>query len=137
MCFFPSWRVASSKSLSRVPDPHQRCRSSLLFRLRTAARPHEWLLCIPLPLFECLALLPSPLDVLLCSSLRPSASPSSLFSASPSSLVSALRSTATAVSPSRSPVRFSLYAVFLRASLFRACQFLPRASSLCALMLAA
>ena len=38
-------------------------------------------------------------------SLRPSASPSSLSSASPSSLVSALRSTAAAVSPSRSLAR--------------------------------
>ena len=117
MCSFPSWRVASSKSLSRVPDPHQRRRSPLLFRLHTTARPHEWLLCFPPPLSGCPALLPSPPDVLLCSSLRPSASPSSLSSASPSSLVSALRSTAAAVSPSRSPACSSLCAVFLRASL--------------------
>ena len=109
MCSFPSWRVASSKSLSRVPDPHQRRRSPLLFRLHTTARPHEWLLCFPPPLSGCPALLPSPPDVLLCSSLRPSASPSSL--------VSALRSTAAAVSPSRSPACSSLCAVFLRASL--------------------
>ena len=69
MCSFPSWRVASSKSLSRVPDPHQRRRSPLLFRLHTTARPHEWLLCFPPPLSGCPALLPSPPDVLLCSAL--------------------------------------------------------------------
>jgi hypothetical protein len=129
--------VASLKSLSRVPDPYQRRRSPLLFRLRTTARPHEWLLSFPPPLSGCLALLPSPPDALLCSSLCPSASPSSLSSASPSSLGSALRSIAAAVSPSRSPACSSLRCISPARLSLRACQFLPHASSLCALLFAA